>query len=319
MIGRKRFFEKYCSFLFWPCVLPEEKGILILKNLTQGNKPMKLLDKRRLLSYNQAKVALETLARFHGVWLKWVHLAKTQKDFAKTFKPEYAEECCIAMKDIILNRLLKTCTKIVTSLLRNENISEVIIQKWITYGETQMLQNLIYGMDSKIEKYRSKILTMCHGDFWCNNMLFNEDESYVTLIDYQMMSFYHPALDIWYMLSISTDREFRKVHLRNLLQDYFKVFVSYAKDAGVEISFEEFEAEVNIRRDVMLSFGLTIMSNVLSPFQIDFGGWRSIAEITKKHEREVGGAPKPDDHPMIREIRRRVLGLVLEAEEVGFI
>ncbi|XP_065656068.1 uncharacterized protein LOC136081805 [Hydra vulgaris] len=319
MIGRKRFFENCCCLLCWPCVLPEEKGILILKNLTQGDKPMKLLDKTRLFSYNQAKVALETLARFHGVWLKWLHLAKTHKDFAKTLKPEHAEKCCIMMKDVMFSGILKTCTKIVTSLLRNENISEVIIQKWITYGDTQMLQNLIDGIDSKSEKYRSKILTMCHGDAWSNNMFFNEDESYVTLIDYQMMSFYHPALDIWYMLSVSTDREFRKVHLRNLLQDYFKVFVSYAKDAGVEMIFEEFEEEINIRRDVMLSLGLTIMPNVLSPFQIDFGGWRSISELNKKREREIGGAPKPDDHPMVREIRRRVLGIVLEAEEIGFI
>ena len=34
---------------------------------------------------------------------------------------------------------------------------------------------------------------------------------------------------------------------------------------------------------------------------------------------DIGGKPKPDDHPMILEIRRRILTMLEEAAECNFI
>jgi hypothetical protein len=41
--------------------------------------------------------------------------------------------------------------------------------------------------------------------------------------------------------------------------------------------------------------------------------------MNKKREEEIGGLPTPEDHPMITEIRRRLVGMVLEAAEINFI
>lgn len=61
------------------------------------------------------------------------------------------------------------------------------------------------------------------------------------------------------------------------------------------------------------------MPNVLSPYQINMDGWNFMNRINRKRELEIGGDPSPDDHPMILEIRRRIIGVVLEATEANFI
>jgi aminoglycoside phosphotransferase (APT) family kinase protein len=60
--------------------------------------------------------------------------------------------------------------------------------------------------DLKLEREASKIVTVCHGDAWSNNMMFEESEDSATLIDFQMITLGHPARDLWYLLAINTDK-----------------------------------------------------------------------------------------------------------------
>jgi len=61
------------------------------------------------------------------------------------------------------------------------------------------------------------------------------------------------------------------------------------------------------------------MPNVLSPNEIEWGNWDSFSKLNRKREIEIGGLPTPEDHPMVTEIRRRLVGIVLEAAETNFI
>ena len=61
------------------------------------------------------------------------------------------------------------------------------------------------------------------------------------------------------------------------------------------------------------------MPNVLSPNQLNMEGMNWIGEMNRKRATEIGGQPTSDDHPMILEMRRRIVGMVLEAAEVNFI
>lgn len=53
-------------------------------------------------------------------------------------------------------------------------------------------------------------------------MMFSEDETKVTLLDFQLMTILHPARDIWYFLAGTSDAEFRKAHLNDLVKIYIK-------------------------------------------------------------------------------------------------
>ena len=42
----------------WPLLLPEEVGIILLDNLCAGDKKLKLLDKNKIVTYQQVLVVL---------------------------------------------------------------------------------------------------------------------------------------------------------------------------------------------------------------------------------------------------------------------
>ena len=80
-------------------------------------------------------------------------------------------------------------------------------------------------------------------------MLFSEDESKVTLIDYQQMALVHPARDFWHFLSATTDAEFRRAHLTSLVlcpnfftkwtfPEIFSIIVLLVNGIQAEIKFE---------------------------------------------------------------------------------
>lgn len=66
------------------------------------------------------------------------------------------------------------------------------------------------------------MFTLCHGDFWSNNILFsyddNEEVKDLIIIDYQLVNFGHPAYDLVYFMYLNTDLEFRDAHLKDVLR-----------------------------------------------------------------------------------------------------
>jgi len=84
----------------------------------------------------------------------------------------------------------------------------------------------------------------------------------------------------------------------------------------MEMTFEEFTKEFYDRRDIII---LLSLPNVLSPNHISWGNWDSISKLNRKRKVEIEGLATPDDHPVITEIRRRLVGIVLESAEANFI
>lgn len=81
-----------------------------------------------------------------------------------------------------------------------------IIYQYICTCIKEMCFLLLKFLDTEKELSKSKIVTVCHGDVWSNNMLFTEDDESVTLIDFQMLGRVHPALDLWYFLAVNSDK-----------------------------------------------------------------------------------------------------------------
>ena len=98
----------------------------------------------------------------------------------------------------------------------------------------------------------SKYSTIIHGDFWSNNMMFHHDDDgnpvKVKLLDFQMLARGLPSRDIFYFLYVNTDKEFRKNHYEDLLRAYHQVLAGYMKEENMEVTFQEFKAEVDKKR-----------------------------------------------------------------------
>ena len=61
------------------------------------------------------------------------------------------------------------------------------------------------------------------------------------------------------------------------------------------------------------------MMLVLSPLDLELRSLWDLQRMTKYCKNVVGGVPCEADHPMIKEIRRRLIGGVKDLEEFGFL
>ena len=129
------------------------------------------------------KIALKTLAIFHGVWLKWERQSSNHGEsgnFSGDLKRENLKKLSAGVKPWMLRGMVTNNFKSITALLKNQNIDEDIIKRWEVYGKRRLFQRVVELFDTEKEMSESKIVTVCHGDSWSNNMLFTEDEESVT-------------------------------------------------------------------------------------------------------------------------------------------
>lgn len=61
------------------------------------------------------------------------------------------------------------------------------------------------------------------------------------------------------------------------------------------------------------------MPNVLSPNQVHVFTLRQFKDLNEKSRREIASPDAPEDHENIREIRKRLVELVREFDELGML
>ena len=137
----------------------------------------------------------------------------------------------------------------------------------------------------------------------------------VKILDYQYIGFGHPAMDIWSIVYSATDSEYRANHLEGDLQAYYDVLSGYM---DTRVDYAEFRHELEERR----TFGMVQVSAwclvTLSPVKLP--------SLTKEHSkfestlREMLSAEDTaEDHPDLREGRRRLMSNMKEMETLGLI
>ncbi|XP_035779548.1 uncharacterized protein LOC118459870 isoform X1 [Anopheles albimanus] len=83
----------------------------------------------------------------------------------------------------------------------------------------RFLDSNIYQMMIEMTHTHNRNSVINHGDCWLPNFLFHQDSS-VRIIDFQMVRYASPVLDIILFVYTCTDQELRKTHYDALLQAY---------------------------------------------------------------------------------------------------
>ena len=128
----------------------------------------------------------------------------------------------------------------------------------------------------------------------------------------------HPARDLWHFLQMVTDPVFRSRHLETVLEEYYSVFSSYLETNGVIVEFSVFREECEKwRAPISLLFGNSAMFGILNPEPQSFETLSSCKKMGRDMEKMLGGEATDSDHPVIKEIRRRITEGVLELDALG--
>lgn len=143
---------------------------------------------------------------------------------------------------------VKTLAKLIKLIPKYKNSSNLIkIQE-----EFPKVCRKLFEFVQPTKKYRN---ILNHGDLWINNLMFKYDESEnpieCKIIDFQFARYTPPAMDLVTFMFSSSNREFRELHLKPLLNTYCDVFESELKANSVSLkalsrqeileSFEEYK------------------------------------------------------------------------------
>ncbi|KAL3278113.1 hypothetical protein HHI36_013458 [Cryptolaemus montrouzieri] len=76
-----------------------------------------------------------------------------------------------------------------------------------------------------------------HTDFWCNNLMFKEDENscQCSILDWQMVTYSRATNDLALLLISSVPAELRRLHTDKLLDTYWEVLVSTCRSLGLDV------------------------------------------------------------------------------------
>lgn len=79
-----------------------------------------------------------------------------------------------------------------------------------------------------------------HTDFWCNNLMFREDEDscVCSILDWQMVTYSRPTNDLALLLISSVPAELRRLHTDSLLDGYWDCLTSTCRKLGLDIESE---------------------------------------------------------------------------------
>ena len=327
-------FDKNCGNFCRMIHHKNEAGLIVMEDACQANRQgglpsMVVIDKTKIMSLKQVTAAVKTLAIFHGTWWVWMRRKKNEDVPEFVDSPMNIEDVEYAfMKGKKMERwMMKSWF--------DKQFKQFIKLAKLSGASLEMMSKIKVALKDKIyedmevlidtSKESSIIKTMTHGDFWVNNMLFSSadpeaDDLMVTLLDFQLNILSHPGRDIWYLLYVNTDREFREKHLQTVLQEYFRAFSAYLQMEDVKFSFENFLKEINrIRFPMAFTFALMVMYVSLNPEPMDFGTFAGTKHFEECMKRQLGSEPTETDDPAVVEIRRRMFGTMTEMVEGGFI
>ncbi|XP_035727994.1 uncharacterized protein LOC118444137 [Vespa mandarinia] len=122
------------------------------------------------------------------------------------------------------------------------------------------------------KKYRNVI---CHRDLWANNIMFKYDSNGSPfgcyLIDFQMVRYCPPAMDVVLSLYLITDRTTRDRHFESLLKIYHDTLKKALKEEGFDIEeclpWLSFRDSCYETKNIALFFALINLQLMLMPSQ----------------------------------------------------
>ncbi|KAL3281704.1 hypothetical protein HHI36_004910 [Cryptolaemus montrouzieri] len=248
MSVRMLVFEK--EQLFYMRLLPnfEKKGIdisyaprgylcenqaVIMEDLSiQG---FKLSSKDKFSDLEHCQFCLATLAKFHISSILYEVCVTNSSGKPYNLQEEHPEQ----LIDVIYYGADEYLAKYVEQSLKG-----LIGLAEIQFGDTIDLNKLRDQFNSETSTKSTDMpemrCTILHGDLWSNNFLHKYDDNgkhiETKLIDFQLIKYGPPALDVLNFIFMNTTKSFRDKHSTYLLTFYFQKFEEFLLNRGLDVA-----------------------------------------------------------------------------------
>lgn len=217
----------------YPCPI---KG-LVLKDLKEDGFVM--CERLNQLGVSHCKLALTSLAKFHA---GSVACYKEDPDFVTSIGKElfYANEDTLGE----LSVWFKTAIGAVGTMLKDIEGFQHTAEHFLKRSET-----IVDSLIDTCKPREGSLNVLNHGDFWMNNMLFKHDDEGrvvdVKFVDFQVVRYASPALDLLYFLYTSADEEAR-AQKTDLLEAYLESLNSCLEslDCDERLTLEQLEEDM---------------------------------------------------------------------------
>ena len=213
--------------------------MLVLADLrNEGYSLQKLTDG---LTKDQVEVALECLSEFHAV--SYSMQVKEKLDLKERFPYLLSLEQAVESFQRLVDRGLPLLLK----FIQNKSDCSKIRDCLQSYSGSKATETF-----HKILSPSSKLNTLIHCDFWCNNLMFSKsgNKSLCKIVDWQMIMYGSPAVDLAMILSTSLKTDVRRNEQKEIISTYWKAFTNRVRQLGIKeeelkYSLEELNEDVH--------------------------------------------------------------------------
>lgn len=213
------------------CYLLREHELIVLENLTPLGYTFTYLSDS--VKYDWMVSAIKQLSKFHACsFILELNMCKeTSKEMSLgDIYTDYLNELIF-----VKNGLLGFSSgEDLVSEYYIEEAAELWTEMSIDQFKKKFLMTKIKVFED-IKRSKKYYNVICHGDIHGRNVLTNEHQKCV-LIDFQLIRYCPPALDLLFLIYISTSKDLRKNHMAEFIEIYYDFLKQYLNSHNVDIT-----------------------------------------------------------------------------------
>ncbi|EAT41780.1 AAEL006600-PD [Aedes aegypti] len=266
--------------------LTKDEKLLVFENLKAEGYRM-LENNKSLLDFAHLEVALKTVAKLHAASL--VLEERTKQSIMKLYSGHLNENVYIDDDTYVRKTNLDNAIKALCELIKridkykNSDKLDFILAKF-----PEVIRR-IYDFARPSTEYRN---VFNHGDLWNNNLMFKYDEPETSapnsdpvsrrtgqpiptagiLLDYQLSRYAPPALDVFTVITLGSESEFRAKHQSTFLDAYYEALraelAQNQLDIGQIIPRSDFDASCDYYELAGLVESCLFNMTILVPMEI---------------------------------------------------
>ncbi|KAJ8920861.1 hypothetical protein NQ315_015653 [Exocentrus adspersus] len=221
------------------CHIARYNKYLILDDLVSEG--FNTLDKQKILDYDSVLIVLESLAKLHASSLIFEEKRSVESGERYRLIDEYEdqlEETFFNDREGFINaKGVEASIKCVVSEIDIFNFPDKLASGKSFSEVARQVCYKIYKLVKPSKRFRN---VLCHGDLWATNFLLKysvlgQPVTGCKFVDFQCGRYVPPAQDVLSLLHLTTDREFRKEHMYQVIGMYYSYLEKHLTVAGLHL------------------------------------------------------------------------------------